>query len=75
MKTLCINRVILESDAQQIISALNSIMKNFFYFDLIINDYKIFVKDLIECFFVFTNRLTNKYYIHLLGLLIICLDD
>ena len=47
MKTLDINKVILEQDAQQIILIINNTMKHFFYFDLVIIGYKIFSKDLV----------------------------
>ena len=60
MKTLGINRVILESDAQHVIFALNNTMKDFFYFSLVISDYKILAKDLVEFSFVFTNKSANQ---------------
>ena len=60
LKSLGYNKVIVESDAQQLIHALHDSYGDFSYFGSLVDDCKIISRDLGECLFVFTKRSMNQ---------------
>ena len=60
LKSLGYNKVIVESNAQQLIHALQDSNGDLSYFGFIVDDCKIMSKDLGEYLFVFAKRLANQ---------------
>ena len=60
LKSLDLNRVILESDAQLVIQSILGSKMDGSYFDSLVDDYKSFAKDLGKCSFVFVKKSTNQ---------------
>ena len=59
LKTMVYNRIILETDAQQVSLAFKSSDMNLSYFDVIIDDCKILSKNLGNCTLAFVKRSAN----------------
>ena len=59
VKNLGFSKVIMESDAQQLIQALHKTDRDYSYFGALVDDCKILSKDLSECSFEFAKRSAN----------------
>ena len=60
LKSLGLNKVILESDAQFVIQSILNPKVDVSYFGSLINDCRSLAKDLGECSFVFVKRSANQ---------------
>ena len=60
MKNLGFTKVIIESDAQQLIQVLHNSDRNYSYFDTLVDNCEILSKDLHECSFVFTKKINES---------------